>query len=104
MENEPTLIYNEAKFKKYFYELGYTLSWDFSRRTNEYWHEIYDLNSKLVVQIDQGVPVEVVIDDIVELYSGIKTKLKWKEYKICGEDNDNFKLFCKKVYERKYNQ
>lgn len=48
---------------KYFTSLGFGVTWDFSRRDNLYWHEIYD-GDELIAQIDFGAPLVALVRDI----------------------------------------
>lgn len=47
----------------YFSSLGFGVTWDFSRRAELYWHEIYD-GDELIAQIDFGAPLVALVRDI----------------------------------------
>lgn len=47
----------------YFSRLGYTVDWDMNTRQGLKWYEILE-DGKLVSQIDMGIPLADVIEDI----------------------------------------
>ena len=54
---------DNCEFSKYFKQLGYSYSWDFSKKLGEQWHELYDENEELVVQIDMKATLNQFIND-----------------------------------------
>ena len=79
---------------KYFKNLGYEYSWDFSRRDGLYWHEIIHPKEGLIIQVEM-VPLEVIIRDMC-----IVEEIKL-DYFIAGgqETNELYDELCKKVRE-----
>jgi hypothetical protein len=59
----PLTTNTDCDFAKFFKELGYDYSWDFSKRLGEEWHELYE-NEELVFQCDMRIPLQQVIDDM----------------------------------------
>ncbi len=57
------MISHDKDVKEFFAANGFTHTWDFSRRTAEYWNEFY-LNGKLICQIDLNVPLAALIEDL----------------------------------------
>lgn len=53
---------NNCEFAKYFTNLGYEYSWDYSG--SEYWHELYK-NGTLILQV-QMISLETIIRDMCE--------------------------------------
>lgn len=91
------MIYNKSKLVKYFEDLGYTVSWDFNGISGEHWFEIYKDN-ELIVQIDSGVPIEAIRNDLIRLYEGLEMNSNYN-YKITGPDSEEFFELQKKVKE-----
>lgn len=94
----------ESDVKKFFTFLGYKVDWDFSHRSNERWYEILD-GDDLVCQIDQEIPVEDIIKDMICWHLG-KNPTSKSDYKcsLSQEYNgkslpESFKKLLKKVYE-----
>lgn len=68
-------IFNELKndeVANYFINLGFTVSWDFSK-SGDKWYEI-SRDGQLLVQFDMGPPLEVILTEIYAESSGIPTK------------------------------
>jgi hypothetical protein len=85
---------------EYFSGLGYQVTWDFSRRTGEEWYEIME-DDELVAQIDKGVPLADIIEDLLCLHRGLKKGTSKSDYKISTGDEDDqsaFKRLLEKVY------
>jgi hypothetical protein len=47
----------------YFRSLGFTVTWDFDKRTGLHWYEIYE-DDKLLAQIDFGAPLADIQEDL----------------------------------------
>ena len=93
------MLHNPSlEFKNYFTSLGYTVDWDYSKESNEYWYEIYK-DGQLVLQIDQGIPLEDVILDLISCHTGKPAESSGREYKISGPENELTKDLYKLVYE-----
>jgi hypothetical protein len=56
----------DCDFAKYFAQLGYTYSWDMSRRDRLHWHELYGADRTLVLQVDMNVPLDQFIKDVID--------------------------------------
>lgn len=49
----------------FFRKRGYKVSWDFSKRSGEYWYEIYKGDKpRDVLQIDMNVPLCDIVEDL----------------------------------------
>ncbi len=81
---------DECDFAKYFKELGYGYAWDFSRRDGLYWHELYDSENNLVLQVDMSVPLKRIIADMCAVEEVDN------EYFLAGEP-DGYKEICNLV-------
>lgn len=93
------MSYNPSlEFKNYFESLGYSVDWDYSKESNIYWYEIYK-GEELVIQIDQGIPLEDILLDLISLHTGELNNCSGKIYKISGPENNLTKDLYKKVYE-----
>lgn len=91
--------YNAQNFINYFQELGYQIVPDGNSRLEENWFNILD-KGELICQIDQNVPIEVVVADLIGFHLGVDAKSDFPDYKICGPDSVELKDLCKKIYER----
>jgi hypothetical protein len=91
--------YNAQNFINYFQELGYQVIPNGNSRLGENWFDIEE-KGELICQIDQNVPIEVVVADLISLHLGVDAKSDFPDYKICGPDSDELKTLCKKIYER----
>lgn len=91
--------YNAQDFINYFQDLGYQIVPDGNSRLEENWFNI-EKDGELICQIDQNVPIEVVVADLVNLHLGVDAKSDFPDYKICGPDSSELKDLCKKIYER----
>jgi len=92
---------DNTDFEAYFKGLGYNISWDCSRKTGESWWEILDPQTdRLILQIDNGVPLNVIIGDLVEYHTGIKSTVPYgKKYKMSGPETEATANLYRKVYE-----
>lgn len=87
---------------EFFEKLGYSVQCDSSRRSGEFWYDISD-GQGLVVQIDQGVPLDDIVTDICRFYLGEPGISKY-DYKISGPDSPSLKLLFKRIYDWKMNR
>lgn len=88
----------DTEFENFFKNLGYDVTYDFSTRSGETWWEIYDDNG-LICQIDKGVPLDIVIEDLNQIKRGLK---KWEsrhpvDYKINAPDSIEFTELLSKI-------
>jgi hypothetical protein len=95
--------YNAQNFINYFQDLGYQVIPDGNSRLEENWFNI-EKDGELICQIDQNVPIEVVVADLVNLHLGVDAKSDFPDYKICGPDSDELKTLCNKIYGRESNK
>jgi hypothetical protein len=56
-------------FARFFRSLGYTVTWDFDRRSSEQWYELLD-GEHLVCQVDRGVPLAHFLEDLPAILEG----------------------------------
>ena len=84
---------NDSDVAKYFKNLGYEYSWDYSRRDHLSWHEIYKGN-ELIIQVEM-VPLKDIVRDMY-IVEEIKTK-----YFLAGGPGENvdknYTELCQKV-------
>jgi len=89
----------DGEVKQYFEKLGYRVSWDMNTRAGEKWWEIFDKKSgQLIVQIDLGVPLADIIEDICCFHKGKTEGTSKSNYKFSGEPGPRMNAFYKKVY------
>ena len=91
----------DGEVKQYFEKLGYRVSWDFNTRSGERWWEIYDKEEGgLIVQIDMGVPLKYVIEDICSFHKGTPCidRPDKPDWKFSGPDGPELTALLKKVY------
>jgi hypothetical protein len=86
----------DNEVSQYFKSLGYSVGWDFKAFTREVWHEIYTKEGKLVCQIDKGVPLSAIIEDLKCFYLG-KDGTSNFDYKICAPESEELNELFKKV-------
>jgi hypothetical protein len=60
----------DDEFARYFRGLGFTVTWDFSKKTGERWYEILDEDNALVAQVDFGTPLEEFLTDVPHFLAG----------------------------------
>lgn len=84
--------------REFFESLGYEVECE-SKGYFEFWYNISN-SEGLVVQIDQGVPLEDIIMDICEFYNG-KPGVSKSDYKISGPDTPEVRKLFKKVHDFK---
>lgn len=85
----------DQEVRDYFRALGYTVNWDFNQKTGEIWHEI-SLNGNLVCQIDMGIPLVAIIEDLKCFARNLPGTSKY-DYKINMPDNGFFEEMIKKI-------
>jgi hypothetical protein len=89
----------DGEVKQYFEKLGYRVSWDMNTRAHEKWWEIFDKKTdELIIQIDMGVPLADIIEDICCFAKGKKEGTSKSDYKFSGEPGPRMNAFYKKVY------
>lgn len=83
----------------FFEMLGYTVRWD--RNRNGAWFELYD--DGLVAQIDMGVSLDVIIEDMIAWHLGKNPSARPdKPYWVCsGEEGPEMKELFRRVYNFK---
>lgn len=89
--------YVEPKDKgvqEFFESMGYEVGQD-GKRYGQQWWEIFR-DGCLVCQVDQGVPLQDIIDDMSEMALG-KPGVSKTDYTISGEDNDDLRNLFHKV-------
>ena len=94
------------KIKKFFEDLGYHVSWDFSNRYGGFWWEFLDDNREIIAQIDMGVSLEYIVEDLCCFHLGNNKGIDRPDkpdYKVNGV-GDQFDEMLKKVYENNHNR
>ncbi len=85
------LTQRDEDVKNFFSQNGFTHSWDFNSKTGEIWNEFY-LNGKLICQIDIGVPLECLIEDL-KCWKAGKEPTSSHDYMIFfGENKKNLQM------------
>ena len=84
----------------FFESLGYTVTWDFSRRLNISWYEILE-GDKMIAQIDMGIPLEALREDMTAWHEGRKETSGAPGEVVIGTDpnSPNFKDLFRRVAE-----
>jgi hypothetical protein len=80
---------------RYFRLLGYGVTWDFSRKHECKWYEVMD-GERLVCQIDFGVPLADILEDLPLLAEG-KPGTSKSDYSIRTENDEDFKLLGQRI-------
>lgn len=94
---------NNKEVIDFFKKLGYRMGWDFNRARGQEWHELYDENGYLVAQIDMGVPLKYIVEDMISWHKGEEPsdypeKPDW----VCsGPQGPEMKELFKRVYNFK---
>ena len=83
------------EFTTYFETLGYKVMDDWSTRTRQCWWEIYG-EIGLICQIDKGVALKHVIEDLIAWHKGEESTSKI-DYAICTEQGPEWNAFLKRV-------
>lgn len=96
----PTPPRKDVGVREFFEKLGYSVTFDYSRRLRESWWELYDDDEKLVCQIDQFVPLDVIVQDFIQFHLD-KDPDSNVDYKINAPNTDTSKKLFRKVYEFK---
>lgn len=89
----------DKEFGTYFTDLGYVVFWDFDKTSGETWWEILDTNSKMVCQIDAGIPISSIIEDCICLKENRDTTSS-HDYNIYAPDTPEFDELLNKIYEK----
>ena len=101
MTMNEALTEKKSDVSEYFEKMGYSVTWDCSRHLGETWWEIYTKDNKLVVQIDIGIPLPYVLEDLCEFHLGKDIGIDRPDkpsYKVCGS-GPLFDEMLKKVYD-----
>jgi hypothetical protein len=80
---------------RYFRSMGYSVTWDFSGRLNRKWYEVMD-GQNLVCQIDFGVPLADILEDLPLLAEG-KLGTSKSDYVISSEDDEALKTLGQRI-------
>lgn len=96
-ELEPAVDQSDLLVKAYFERLGYEVDWDYKQRTGEHWYEILK-NKNLVIQIDNGIPLEAIIEDLL-CFADSKPGTSKFDYRINAPDNKVVRELLQKVKE-----
>jgi len=62
----PLADYSQSDVAQFFRGLGFKYSWDFCAKDNLKWHEIRDADGELMMQVQMGVPVSTVVQDLID--------------------------------------
>lgn len=81
----------------FFTSLGYEVSYDFSTRTGKVWWEILDQDGGLICQIDKGVELKYIIEDLKCIANGSKVGTSPIDYEICAPESNEFNELLEKV-------
>lgn len=96
---------NNEEVVAYFEQLGFSVHRDSDRRKGIYWHEISDEDG-LICQIDGGVSLKSLREDMIAWYNGAKANVGCEDYDIAGSiDRDGlmtpeFQRLCRFVAEK----
>ena len=98
----PSLAFLTSKvdddFARYFRQLGFDVTWDFSQRTGERWYEIYDGDRLLCQAIPiGGVPVDDFLEDITCFVAGRTNGTSKSDWSCRCDDNNKLKLILDRV-------
>lgn len=74
----------------FFAENGFSHSWDFSK-SGEKWHEFF-LDGKMICQLDFGVPLECLIEDLKCWKAGKEATSSHDYILFCGENKKNLQI------------
>ena len=85
----------DDEVSQYFRNLGFGVTWDFSRDHRECWYEILDTHGRLLCQIDMGTPLAAVLEDLPLLTAG-KPGTSTMDYTINGT-LETLALVCKRL-------
>ena len=81
----------------FFTSLCYSVMEDWKRRTGEHWYEIYEKGGDLVMQVDCGIPVAHIIEDLKCMCKG-KPGTSASDYTINAKEHDpSFQLLLNVV-------
>jgi hypothetical protein len=80
----------------YFRDLGFTVTWDFDKRTGLHWYEIYEDN-KLLAQIDFGASLAAIQEDLPLLAVGKPGTSKGADWKVHCEDDAALRRLAAKM-------
>lgn len=93
----------DAGVQEFFETLGYKVTWD--RNRTACWFELHD--DGLVAQIDMGVPLDVIIEDMIAWHLGKdpEDRPDKPDWVCSGEEGPEMKELFKRVYNFKtFNQ
>lgn len=51
---------------KFFTQLGFRYTWNFAISDGLHWHEISDQNGRLLLQIEMGIPIERIVEELMD--------------------------------------
>lgn len=88
---------NDSELIAFFKEIGYGVDWDHDRGRMHYWHEVLD-NKRMIVQIDMGVPLPALIEDLPLIAEG-KTGTSTVRYEIRAKNADDLQAFVHRCLE-----
>jgi hypothetical protein len=80
----------------FFRSLGYEVDWDFKRSTGERWYEIIGSDGYMIAQIDMGVPLTAIIEDLTCWHHGKKGTSN-VDFKVNAPDGEEFDELLAKV-------
>ena len=91
----------DAGVQEFFESLGYHVTWDHNREGS--WFELHE--DGLVAQVDMGVPLDVIIEDMIAWHLGKEPEDRPNkpDWACCGEQGPEMKELFRRVYERKVN-
>jgi hypothetical protein len=87
---------NDANIIKFFEQLGYKVSWDISMRLGKVWWEILTPDGELICQIDKGVKLKYIIEDLKCFAEG-KSGTSPVDYAICAPESEEFDTLLEKI-------
>ena len=88
----------DKEVSDFFKSIGYKMGWDRSFRLGIEWQEIYGEDG-LVAQIDGGIPLSAIIQDLKALHKGREMDSGFNYTIGCKHNDPAFKLLCKRVAE-----
>jgi hypothetical protein len=88
----------DAGVREFFQTLGYKVECD--RRNWDFWYNLYDENGHCAAQVDQGVPLADIVEDMIA-WAEEREPTSKSDWKCSGEMGPEMKLLFKRVHDFK---
>ncbi len=86
----------DAGVREFFQTLGYKIECD--RRGLKFWYNLYDEDGHLAAQVDQGVPLTDIVEDMIAWHENREPTSK-NDWICSGENGPEMKLLFKRVHD-----